>query len=258
MSESFLNYKGPSKLLMTDMDGTMTTENVLLPETFERFCKLKEHGLKVVVVTGRPAGWGHAIASLWPVDAVVTENGGVTFTKKDGLLKKRFAVADKELPAWRDKMFEAVAKLQHDIPQMRLSTDSAYREVDLAIDWNEDFKLPLEVADEIVDTLLSQDFVASRSSVHVNFSPPGFDKYIASMNLIDELFPEFKTDKEAVLYVGDSLNDAPMFKGFPNTVGVANVKQWWDKLPSKPRYLTTKEEGLGFVEMVDHVLGLLS
>lgn len=239
---------------MTDMDGTMTTGGNLLPATFERLCRLKERGLKVVVVTGRPAGWGHAIGSLWPLDAVITENGGVTFIKKGDLLEKQFAVPDSELPSWRKKMFEAVKTLQKDIPELKLSTDSAYREVDLAIDWNENYKLPLGTADKVVETLLEQGFLASRSSVHVNFSPPGIDKHTASMRLIDELFPKFKEQKELVLYVGDSLNDAPMFKGFPNTVGVANVKQWWDKLPDKPRYLTDKEEGMGFVEMVDILL----
>ena len=126
MTESFSNFKGSCELFMTDMDGTMTTGGNLLPATFERLCRLKERGLKVVVVTGRPAGWGHAIGSLWPLDAVITENGGVTFIKKGDLLEKQFAVPDSELPSWRKKMFEAVKTLQKDIPELKLSTDSAY------------------------------------------------------------------------------------------------------------------------------------
>ena len=42
--------------------------------------RLRESGLAVVPITGRPAGWCDLIARLWPVDGVVGENGAFIFT----------------------------------------------------------------------------------------------------------------------------------------------------------------------------------
>jgi hydroxymethylpyrimidine pyrophosphatase-like HAD family hydrolase len=63
-------------------------------------------------------------------------------------------------------------------------------------------------------------------------------------------------DLAPYVYVGDSLNDAPMFGGFPRSVGVANVRAWWDELPARPRYVTAAAEGAGLRELVAHVLAL--
>ena len=41
--------------------------------------RLRAAGLLVVPVTGRPAGWCDHIARMWPVDAVVGENGAFWF-----------------------------------------------------------------------------------------------------------------------------------------------------------------------------------
>ena len=49
-------------------------------------------------------------------------------------------------------------------------------------------------------------------------------------------------------------DDAPMFGGFPTSVGVANIKTWWDELAFKPAYLTERPEGAGLRELVAHLL----
>jgi hydroxymethylpyrimidine pyrophosphatase-like HAD family hydrolase len=61
-------------------------------------------------------------------------------------------------------------------------------------------------------------------------------------------------DLAPYVFVGDALNDAPMFGGFPRSVGVANVQVWWDELDTKPRYLTERPEGAGLRELVEHLL----
>ena len=45
----------------------------------EHIAELKKHGIKVktVAITGRPAGWCDHIARMWPVDAVIGENGAL-------------------------------------------------------------------------------------------------------------------------------------------------------------------------------------
>jgi hypothetical protein len=58
------------------------------------------------------------------------------------------------------------------------------------------------------------------------------------------------------VFVGDALNDASMFGGFPNSVGVANVRRWWDELAHKPRFITEQPEGAGLREVIDRLLEL--
>ena len=55
---------------------------------------------------------------------------------------------------------------------------------------------------------------AVRSSVHVNFGPPMFDKLSACSALVRSVLKGDPTQLDSYVYVGDALNDAPMFKGF--------------------------------------------
>src|SRR5438045_7850324 len=61
--------------VLTDIDETVSTQGHLTTEAYGALAALKEAGLLVVPVTGRPAGWCDMIARFWPVDAVVGENG---------------------------------------------------------------------------------------------------------------------------------------------------------------------------------------
>jgi hypothetical protein len=67
------------RYLLTDIDDTLTREGKLLPEAFTALWRLSEAGLRVIPVTGRPAGWCDLIIRQWPVDAVVGENGAFVF-----------------------------------------------------------------------------------------------------------------------------------------------------------------------------------
>jgi hydroxymethylpyrimidine pyrophosphatase-like HAD family hydrolase len=142
------------------------------------------------------------------------------------------------------------------VPGARLSSDSAYRELDLAIDWNEEVSLTKEDAEACVALIRTAGFTAVRSSVHVNFCPPHFDKLSACLTVVRQVLGGDGGDLSPYVYVGDALNDAPMFGGFPASVGVANVRAWWDELPARPAYVTAHAEGAGLRELIDHVLAL--
>ena len=75
-----------------DIDDTFTTRGKITAAAFQALWQLKEHGLKAVPITGRPAGWCDHIARMWPVDGVVGENGAFYFwfDEKERKLKKRF------------------------------------------------------------------------------------------------------------------------------------------------------------------------
>jgi hypothetical protein len=247
---------GPIRALFSDVDGTMTSGDRIEARTYEALERLGEAGIPVIMVTGRPAGFGHAFMKMTPVLACVSENGGVTFVRDGKKLVKIYGVPAASLPEWRRRMSDVAVDVMSKVPGARLSSDCKYREVDLAIDWNEEATLALADAEQCVQLIKKAGLEAVRSSVHVNFGPPEFDKLSACLQLVRQVLKTDPADLSPYVYVGDALNDAPMFKGFPTSVGVANIKQYWDELAYKPSFLTEKPEGAGLRELVEHVLAL--
>jgi HAD superfamily hydrolase (TIGR01484 family) len=256
MSRPLSDLHGPVRALFSDVDGTMTTGERIEASTYEALEQLSASGTPVIMVTGRPAGWGQAFMKMLPVLAVVTENGGVTFIRQGRRQHKLYGVPQASLPEWRRRMNDAAVDVMSKVPGARLSSDSKYREVDLAIDWNEEVSLGREDAEVVVQLLRKAGFTAVRSSVHVNFGPPHFDKLSACMTVVRQVLGGDANDLSPYVFVGDALNDAPMFGGFPSSVGVANVKAWWDELPFKPAYLTERAEGAGLRELIAHLMSL--
>jgi HAD superfamily hydrolase (TIGR01484 family) len=246
--------RGPVRALFSDIDGTMTTGDRIEAATYAALERLGEAGIPVIMVTGRPAGFGFTFMKTTPVLAVVTENGGVTFVREGRKLHKLYGVPAASLPEWRRRMHDIAVEAMSKVPGARLSSDSKYREVDLAIDWNEEVSLTKEDAEACAELIRKAGFTAVRSNVHVNFCPPHFDKLSACMTVVRQVLGEGGDDLAPYVYVGDALNDAPMFRGFPTSVGVANIKEWWDELPFKPAYLTERPEGEGLRELIDHLL----
>ena len=68
--------------VFTDIDDTITTDGLLPASTFEAIWKLHDLGIKIIPVTGRPAGWCDHIARMWPVAGVVGENGAIILSRK--------------------------------------------------------------------------------------------------------------------------------------------------------------------------------
>jgi len=256
MSRPLSDLHGPVRALFSDVDGTMTTGDHIEATTYEALEHLSASGTPIIMVTGRPAGWGQAFMKMLPVLAVVTENGGVTFVREGRRQHKLYGVPQASLPEWKRRMNDAAVDVMSRVPGARLSSDSKYREVDLAIDWNEEVQLHRDDAEVAVQMLRKAGFTAVRSSVHVNFGPPHFDKLSACMTVVRQVLGGDANDLSPYVFVGDALNDAPMFGGFPSSVGVANVKAWWDELPFKPAYLTERPEGAGLRELITHLMSL--
>lgn len=256
MSRPLSELRGPIRALFSDLDGTMTTGERIEASTYEALERLGEAGIPVIMVTGRPAGFGHAFMRMTPVLACVAENGGVMFVREGRKVVKSYGVPAASLPEWRRRMNDVAVDVMSKVPGARLSTDSKYREVDLAIDWNEEASLSREEAEMCVQIIKKAGFAAVRSSVHVNFGPPHFDKLSACQLLVRRVLGGDTNDLAPYVYVGDALNDAPMFHGFPTSVGVANVRTWWDELSHKPAYITERAEGAGLRELVEHLLSL--
>ncbi|HWO22391.1 MAG TPA: HAD-IIB family hydrolase [Kofleriaceae bacterium] len=256
MTRPLSDLRGPVRALFSDVDGTMTTGHRIEAATHAALERLADAGTPVIMVTGRSAGFAHAFMLTAPVLAVVSENGGVTFVRDGRKLQKLYGVPAASLPEWRRRMHDVVIEVMAKVPGARLSSDSKYREVDLAIDWNEEVALTRQDAETCVAMIRKAGFTAVRSSVHVNFCPPHFDKLSACLTVVRQVLGGDGSDLSPYVFVGDALNDAPMFGGFPTSVGVANVKAWWDELPHKPAYVTERAEGPGLRELIDHLMQL--
>ncbi len=244
----------PVRFLLSDVDGTMTQDGRIEAATLDAIERLVAAGIPVIPVTGRSAGFGYTLLSVLPAPAVITENGGVTFVREGHRVRKSYGVPAAEIARWRQRMVTAMQEVQRELPELLLSADSAYREIDLALDWNEEVARPPEEADRAVAILREHGLAASRSNVHVNFCPPLFDKRVACLRLVHEVLGGDTADLAGYAYVGDSLNDAPMFDGFPTSVGVANIRDVWDQLPHRPAYVTPSRQAAGFRELVEQLL----
>jgi HAD superfamily hydrolase (TIGR01484 family) len=256
MARPLSELRGPVRALFSDIDGTMTTGDRLEAATYAALERLVDAGIPLVLVTGRPAGFAQALMKLTPATAAVSENGGLTFVRDGRKLVKVYGVAEASLADWRRRMIAVAAEAAAAVPGAVLASDTPYREVDLAIDWNEEASLTRADADRVVEVVRRAGFTATRSSVHVNYGPPLFDKLSACLTVIERVLGGSVADLAGYIYVGDALNDAPMFAGFPDSVGVANVRACWDELDHKPAYVTERAEGAGLRELVDCVLGL--
>jgi len=243
--------------LLFDIDDTLTTDGKLTAEAYSALERLKRAGRLVVPVTGRPAGWCDHIARLWPVDAVVGENGAFYFRHAGGRLVRRFAESEAARAAGRARLADIGRQILARVPGCALASDQPYREADLAIDWREDVaELPLEAAERIAALMREAGLVAKLSSIHVNGWFGHYDKLAMTRTLFEECFGlDAERLAHELAFAGDSPNDAPMFAFFEHSVGVANVARFAGRLESAPQYVTQKEAGAGFAELASRLLG---
>src|SRR5437763_16932593 len=136
-----------SRFLLLDIDDTLTTDGRLTAAAYAALERLSQRGLRVIPVTGRPAGWCDLIARFWPVDAVVGENGAFWFRHdaKAHKLVKRYVIEDKERLRRGERLLSIAERILEEVPGCAIASDQRYREADIAIDFREDVvELPRE------------------------------------------------------------------------------------------------------------------
>ena len=156
----------------------------------------------------------------------------------------------------REKMVAVRERILREVPGCALASDQLYREADLAIDFCEDVqRLPMAEVDNIVALMRAAGMTAKISSIHVNGWFGNYDKLGMTRILMQERYGVDLARAEAqYLFIGDSPNDAPMFRFFSNSVGVANVDDFGARLSDPPTYVTRSRSGQGFIELVDYLL----
>jgi HAD superfamily hydrolase (TIGR01484 family) len=240
--------------LLCDIDDTLTWEGRLIPEALTALARCQEAGLRVVPITGRPAGWVDQIARLWPVDGVVGENGGLWFWMGGGRLQRGFLQPEEERRHNRARLAAVEELILRAVPGTALASDQPYRELDLAVDFCEDVPpLPEEAVDRIVQIFEEHGATCKVSSIHVNGWFGDFDKLTGFRRFVAERWGE-AVEPERWVFFGDSANDEPMFAAFPTTVGVANVARFLPRMKARPSHVAALPGGHGFVEGVERLL----
>jgi hypothetical protein len=153
-----------------------------------------------------------------------------------------------------ERLAAVAAEIVAAVPGAALAADQPYRETTVAIE----FATP---AGRAAGSGPAADFFrragarATVNSLWVIGWFGGFDKLAAARRMMGEVFAiDLDTARERILYVGDSLNDEPMFAFFPHSAGVATVRRFAPAMAALPRWVTDGPGGAGFVELADALL----
>ena len=243
------------RFVLTDIDDTLTENGRLPAKSYQALESLQQAGIKIIPITGRPAGWCDHIARMWPVDGIVGENGAFYFVYERGKrrMKRRFWKTENERAADRKKLGHLRKKILSTIEGCAVASDQDFRKADLAIDFCEDVPaLPKASVEQIVRMFEQAGANAKVSSIHVNGWFGNYDKLIMSRILLDEVFQtDIDQAQDQIVFCGDSPNDAPMFSFFKNSVGVANVLDYAELMEQQPCWITKKRAAAGFVELAE-------
>ncbi len=242
------------RFVLFDIDDTITRDGLLPEISYSTLWALRRAGLAAVPVTGRPAGWCDLIARQWPVAGVVGENGAFAFFMRGGRLERLFHPAAPSPDASRERLSRLGEAALAAVPGLRIAKDQDYRLFDLALDFAEEPpELPLDTARRVKEICEEGGARAKISSIHVNAWFGDYDKLSMSELFLSEALG-WKSESEAVFFVGDSPNDEPMFERFSLSCAVANIRRFEGLLRNPPAFVAEREYGEGFAEACAAVL----
>src|SRR3712207_9083366 len=117
------------RVVLTDIDDTLTTHGRLTTEAYAALASLQAAGIRVVPVTGRPAGWCDLVARFWPVDGVVGENGAFAFRYDHAArtMRRRFFASAAERAENRVRLDALAQKILARVPGAALSRSEERR-----------------------------------------------------------------------------------------------------------------------------------
>lgn len=235
------------------MDETLTYHGRLSALTYSALERLQESNIVVLVVTAAPAGWCDQMARMWPIDGVISENGGIYIRKeKSGNVLRRFWHRDDEKDDILARLLSVGKKIEMSIPNAKIASDQPFRLSSIA------FSKP-ETSDDInaiVAALHSEGLNTTINNIWIIGWIGSYDKLSMTRRVFREYYNlDIENMGDQIAYSGDSANDAPMFNFFRNSVGVSTVQRYLSDIPVPPTWITEGPGGVGFVELVEAVLG---
>ena len=231
------------KLVMTDVDGTLTDESDSISSVVsESIRRLEDGGVIVGLVSGRTLPGLESMASDLGINGpIIAENGGVAKLKVNGGLI--------DMGYSRKPALEALEKLRTLFPDaIEEREDNRYRIVDVVL-WShgvdvEELRRHLDDA-ELVDSGYILHLVQKGVSKGRTLSM--LLHHISDVRLIP-------TD---VMVFGDSLTDLSLFEMFPHSVLIINTRhasEHMERLHNVCRYISELPLGDGFAQVASHIM----
>lgn len=238
-----------------DLDDTFLTHGSLTLEAYEALHDLRDAGLKLAVVTGRPAGWGEVIARQWPVDGVIVENGALYLRRDRRDVVTHDPCSAKERQSRRIRLARLAAEVRERVPEAKVTGDAGARISDVTWDIGESQIMEERSIRAMRDMCLDAGARVIASSIHLHASFDGADKASGLLRFAKEAFDHDETlTRSTWAFLGDSPNDAPCFGALTHTFGVKNIARYVKQLSAPPRYVASEAMGTGFAEIVDALL----
>jgi HAD superfamily hydrolase (TIGR01484 family) len=231
------------RLIASDVDGTLTKNGKFSSDFISTLLDLQSAGIKVLLVTGRSAGWVSALVNYLPIAGAIAENGGI-FLQPNGTQDLLSSVPN--LSRHRILLENTFHHIKQLFPNLHPSADNHFRITDWTFDVNDLSADDIQAISNQCD-LMGWSFTYSNVQCHIK--PLHQDKATGLMSVLKKYFPELNSQQ--VLTIGDSPNDEAMFNPdlFPISVGVANVRHYQDKMLHLPKYVTYTSEFVGFSEL---------
>lgn len=240
--------------LLFDLDDTLLDEGELSEQAYSSLFRLRESGLVLIAVTGRPASWGELIARQWPVAGVVTENGPIGWIKREGRVERFDGVSRAVREARRSELDALVQRIREHVPELEPADDVGGRITDFTFDIGEHRRAPEELIERAIALGRAAHATTFRSSVHLHF---GFDRDDKASGVLRFLRTQMGVDatlaRRKFAFIGDSENDAPCFAAFHTTIGVSNLR---GRPSLMPRFITRAPRGAGFAEAAEKLVQL--
>jgi len=234
------------KLVATDMDGTLTRRGFFTGDLLRGLERLHQAGVPVVIVTGRSAGWVQGVAHYLPIAGAMAENGGVYFAGVNASAELLTDLPD--VSTHRQGLAQLFERLRQQWPGLQPSWDNPFRLTDWTFDITGLTQMDL---DQLGQTCQAAGWGFTYSTVQCHLFKPGQSKAEGLLRVLGQHFPQISPPQ--VVTVGDSPNDESLFNRavFPHGVGVANIKDYGERLTHRPAYIATGAEVDGFLELVN-------
>jgi len=237
-----------------DLDDTLLDHGRLHEATYSALFRLVEAGLQLYGVTGRPAGWADVLARLFPVRAIVAENGAIVCARRG----ERVVMLDSVDAATRRQREQnldgLLARFRRQFSDFEPADDVRARVSDRTFDIGEYRQVAPERVAEASAFLREQGARVFVSSVHLHATFDYADKASGTVRLLAQ---DSGLDSTAVryayAYLGDSENDASCFAAFAVSIGVANLR---GRATLRPRFITSQPMGAGVAEAAEAILRL--
>lgn len=227
------------RALLFDLDDTLLDNGKLSEAAYSALFRLKEGGLALVAVTGRPSGWAEVLVRQWPIDGAVAENGAVSCSLVDGSL-----IVDGGTQ--RGDLSGIVAKIRAQFVELVPSDDVDARRTDFTFDIAEKENVAPDVVTRVCALARGLGARTLVSSVHLHVTLEGADKASGSVRFLKKRLGWDPTEAVSrAAFIGDSDNDEACFNAFRTTIAVANFR---GRPTLAPRFSTRKPRGAGFAE----------